>query len=201
MSSTRVAPAALLLVLACSTSACGRTVQATNDPVTTWQRVPMAPDPALAAKATDAANPTSCRPLDAAFPIGVVLQDQRTPSTAAFLLAGGGMTGNCLLSLPGGGASGWSSQPLPAMAAPITIDEQGSGAGETRTALLGGRVAPGIVSVEVALSDGTTVAASVGNGHWLAWWPGVPSADSITGTSADGVATVIEWRDGGWSVR
>jgi hypothetical protein len=185
-------------VLAGSTIACGRTFAPSPDTLTTWQRMPIPPDPALAAKALDGMD---CRPADFAFPIQIVLQDQRTPSTAAFLLAGGGMTGSCLISSGSGGGSGWTSAPLEAMTAPISIDEQGGGGGtEVKTTLLGGRIAPGTMRVEITLSDGSSMSASIGNGHWLAWWPGGLSAEKVTATPADGEVTVIEWRDGGWSV-
>ena len=187
-----------LALLAWSTAACREAFAPTPDSLTTWQRTPLPPDPHLAAQAIQA--PGGCRPSDEVFPVHVVLQDQRTPSTAAFLLAGGGMTGSCMYS-SGASGSGWTSAPPDPMTAAISIDEQGGGGtGEETTTMLGGRIARGIIRVDVALADNTMVTASVGNGHWLAWWPGGVLADRVIATPADGEATVIEWRDGGWSV-
>ena len=185
-------------VVASSLAACRMGFAPSQDPLTLWQRMPLPPDPALAAKAVAGAG---CAPSDVAQPIRIVLQDQRTPSTAAFLLAGNNGSGSCLLSLEGGSGGGWRSGPLEPMADRIVIDEQGGGGvGDGTATMLGGRIAPDITRVEIALSNGSTVTASVGNGHWLAWWPGGVLADRITGVTATGLATSIEWRDGGWSI-
>ena len=132
-----------------------------------------------------------------------MLQDQRTASTAAFLLAGGGMIGSCMTTLAGGaGGSGWYSGPAQPMLGKIGIDEQSTGdLGSATAALLGGRAAMDIIKVEITLTDGTSFPASVGNGHWLAWWPQNVLADTITATSADGSVSVVAWRAGAWQVQ
>ena len=112
------------------------------------------------------------------------------------------MTGSCLLSLGAGASAGWRSGAFAPMTAAIVIDEQGGGGGAVgagNATLLGGRMVPNVMRVEIALSDGSTVTASIGNGHWLAWWPAGLLADRISATGANGEVAVIEWQNGGWS--
>jgi hypothetical protein len=177
---------------------CGSLIASQPDDLSTWQRAPIPPDPRIAAMATEA-----CRPLDENFVVQVILQDRRTESTAAFLLAGPGWTGSCLTSLAGGGAgSDWRSGPLEVMDDPIVVDERSTGdVAEGTASILGGRTAADVGRVEIVLDDGGVVTASVGAGHWLAWWPGTVTADRITATSADGHVAVLAWRDGGWAIQ
>lgn len=49
-----------------------------------------------------------------------------------------------------------------------------------------GRVGALVTSVEVGLSDGTTLTASVHDGVWAGWWPGESHVASVTPTLADG---------------
>jgi len=57
---------------------------------------------------------------------------------------------------------------------------------------LGGRVAADVTAVTIALADGRTVTASVGGGHWLAWWPGDVGATTVSGLDAAGQIVVEE---------
>jgi len=161
----------------------------TQDPLTTWSQVPLPANPALARAAT-APGFNACASGQAEAP-RIVLQDQRTISTAAFLTAGTGFTGSCLVTLTGGASSGSArSDPLDPMDRAIVVDERSTGGigGGTAT-LLGGRSRLDVTRVQIALPNGTRLEASVGNGHWLAWWPGSDEAGSVT--AFDGAGNVV----------
>jgi hypothetical protein len=193
-----VAAVAAASLAAASLAGCRGLAATAQDDLSSWQAVPLPPDPGLAAQAAEA-----CRPLDEVFAAQVVLQDQRTASTAGFLLASPGWIGSCMFSGNGGGSSsGWQSGPLPALVGAIAVDEQSSGGVGTGNATMhGGRIAPQVVAVDVVLADGTRVRASVGNGHWLAWWTGGWLADTISATSAAGAVEVLTWGPDGWAAR
>jgi hypothetical protein len=183
MSTVRAGLAAALLV-----AACGRENPAPNgDTLATWQNAPLPPARALADKAM---TELSCRSgLDESIPLTLVLQDQRTAQSAAFLVtAPGDWNGSCLVAV-GGGASGGGggANRLAPMQAAISVDERSfGGVGLASATLLGGRAAEGVASVEITLADGAVVHASVGNGHWLAWWPGGTDAALITASDMTG---------------
>ena len=180
----------------------------TPEDLSTWQPVPLPPNPELATAALAA---SACMNLgweegaeQAGGPIEILLQDRRTASTAAFFIAGPDTIGSCMFSSSGGSAGG-SSQPasqLQALNAAIAVDEDGGGglAGAEAT-LLGGRAAPVVIAVRIGVSDGRVVQASLGNGHWLAWWPGSVRADSVTATLADGQTEVLMRDADGWVIR
>jgi hypothetical protein len=160
-----------------------------QDDLSTWQTTPLAPDQRL----IDAALQSDvCRAgQDGDPPIQLLLQDRRTASTAAFLVAGPGFTGSCTITLNGGASGGSTRGPaLEAMTSPIVVDERsGGGLGSGTATLLGGRAAPNVASVRIELADGTIVEASAGNGHWLAWWPGETVVVRIT--ALDPLASIV----------
>lgn len=157
------------------------------DSFETWSRTPLAPDPQMAKLALEQ---SSCRGgLDAAVPLTIVLQDRRTSSTAAFFLTAPGHFGSCLISA-GGAGGGSSTNVIPALRGVITVDEQGSGtAGAVTSVTLGGLVTPDVAAVRIDLDDGQQVQASVGNGYWLAWWPGV--AAGVRVAALDGAGVIV----------
>lgn len=163
----RVAFAALVA------SGCGAFRQApVIDSLRDWSAVPLAPDPALVNEAVDG---STCHfGHDSSAPIQVVLQDRRTPTTAAFIVTQPGWLGSCLLPKgTGATAGGVRKTPLPAMDRAIVIDESSSGTiGDAVVGVASGRGIEAITAVELDLLDGRVVTASVGGGHWLAWWPG-----------------------------
>ena len=56
-----------------------------------------------------------------------------------------------------------------------------------------GRVGGDVTSVEVRLSDGSTLEASVADGVWAAWWPSEETVREVRPTLADGtVGTAAE---------
>jgi hypothetical protein len=160
-----------------------------SDDFSTWSRTPLAPDPAMARLAVEESVCRAGFPEGA--PVAVVIQDRRTASTAAFLLTAPGHFGSCLISAGGSGGGG-STNVVPALTGVLTVDEQGIGtseAGSTNT--LGGLTAPNVTGVRVGLGDGTEVVASVQNGYWLSWWPGVNAAARVSALDSAGVVVGV----------
>ncbi len=60
-----------------------------------------------------------------------------------------------------------------------------------------GRVAPDVTSVQVSLSDGTTVDATAAEGVYAAWWPGTAQPREVVGVATDGsrarAALDVDW--------
>jgi hypothetical protein len=178
-----------MTVLAVASLATGcalaRVQQPEADTLATWSEHPLPPDAAMAAKAVS--DQSSCTVEDKDRPIRVLIQDRRTPQSAAFLFAGRAAFGSCFVTTGGGGTSGGSG-PLPGdLTIPLVIDENGSGdVGSGTARILGGRVANGATQVVVELADGRSVFASVGNGYWLAWWPDTSKANRVVAKDASG---------------
>lgn len=158
-----------------------------TDDLSTWQAVPLQPDPALEAIAASAQS--SCRVGPQADPVRLLLQDRRTTWTAAFLFIAPGAYGDCFVTTAIGGMGGGSG-PLPdALSGVLTIDSNGAwDIADGKARLLGGRVGVGVTRVEILLDDGRGVTASVRDGYWLAWWPDGPLARGVTAFDAFGVA-------------
>jgi hypothetical protein len=162
--------------------------------------MPLAPDQQMAELALEE---RACRgALDAAIPLTIVLQDRRTSSTAAFFLSAPGHFGSCLISV-GGAGGGSSTDIVPELRGMITVDEQSRGtAGAVTSVTLGGLIAPDVAAVQIDLDDGQQVRASVGNGYWLAWWPGVATGVRVTALDGTGVIVGVLDRVGdGWVAR
>jgi hypothetical protein len=183
----RVAGLLLAGALAITAAGCSvaRVEQQTPDSAAAWVAQPLPPDPALAVQAV--ADGSTCRLLDNAEPIRVLVQDRRTERTAAFLVGGATQFGSCLIS-KGDFASGGAGPALEPMTAALTIDANGNGGPDTFPAqLLGGRVDARASTVEVRLADGQTMNASLANSYWLAWWPGSALAVRVVARDAAGV--------------
>lgn len=184
-----VAMAAAVLLL----SGCGlaRVVQPNPDNMAAWSDRPLAPDPNLTKLALE---PTSvCATAEDGGPIRVLLQDRRTPQTAAFLVAGQASFGSCIVTSGSGSSSGGSGPALGPMTGPLTIEDHGSGtAGDSEVRQLGGRVANAASRVVIELADGRSVIASLGHGYWLAWWPDTTAGQRVVAQDATGaeIATV-----------
>lgn len=178
---------AAVLALAILTAGCAiaRVQQTEQDTLATWSDHPLPPDAALAAKAVS--GESSCIVDENGGPIRVLIQDRRTPQTAAFLFAGRASYGSCFVTSGGGGTSGGSG-PLPGdLTVGLVIDENGSGdVGSGRARILGGRVANGSAEVVLELDDGRSIVASSGNGYWLAWWPDRTSARRVVAKDGAG---------------
>jgi hypothetical protein len=159
-----------------------------TDDLSTWSLVPLPPDPRFVQLAG-----SHCGDPDAAVgPLAVVLQDRRTVNTSALLTAAGPLHGSCFMTLAaGGGGSSSTDQQLDPIAGAIAIDEQSSGGvADGTAALLGGRAGPDVQIVQLTMSDGRVVTASVGAGHWLAWWPSSLSATRLVALDANGAVLV-----------
>jgi hypothetical protein len=57
-------------------------------------------------------------------------------------------------------------------------------------------VAPNVAAVKIGRADGIEIVASVGNGYWLSWWPGVAPAVRIQALDGAGVALAVLDRQG-----
>jgi hypothetical protein len=175
-------PAVLFAVVAIAGCSVLRPAPITDD-LSTWSLVPLPPDPRFVQAAA-----SHCADPDANVgALAVVLQDRRTPNTSALLTVAGPLHGSCFLTLAtGGGGSSSTDQQLDALAAPIAVDEQSSGGVADGTAsLLGGRAGPDVQVVQLTMSDGRLVTASLGSGHWLAWWPSTLTATKLVAFGAD----------------
>jgi hypothetical protein len=177
---------AWMFVVAALVSGCGAFRQAgPADDLRGWSAAPLPIDARLA---TEALKSSVCRAGEDAGPVNIVLQDRRTAQSAAFLVAGQGWSGSCLITVANGNGSGGSrSAPLPALDGALAVDERSSGGVGSGTAtLVGGRAADAVVAVQVVLPSGQVVTASVSGGHWLAWWPGDVQAVQIVALDANG---------------
>jgi len=194
---------ASLVGVAVLVSGCGvlRPQPPADDTLAAWSSVPLAPDARLATKALTF---DSCHAGADAGGIRILLQDRRTASTAAFLVDAPAFSGSCMVSLSGnGGGSGRSAALDPATSA-IVVDEGSSGGvgAGNNASLVGGRAAANVATVHVDLPSGQGVEASVGNGHWLAWWPGDLNVVRIVARDASGtVLATLDDATPGWKLK
>jgi hypothetical protein len=93
------------------------------------------------------------------------------PNGAQFSMAGGSQP-----ALPGPGQ--------------ITLDRlQGASADGQNYIIAEGSTGSGVSATTLVLSDGTRVTATVGNGLFLAWWPGSAAVTSASLTTPSGTTT------------
>jgi hypothetical protein len=179
------------LVAAAALSGCwvARVEGPPQDDLSTWSSTPLQPSADLASRAADPTG--SCTSGPDGERVTVILQDRRTQWTAAFIFRGATTFGSCLVTSQ---ASSGGSGPLPEpMGSSLSIDVNGFGTGAAGDVHeLGGRFAADVAAVTVTLADGRVVTASVGSGHWLAWWPGDVDATSVTGLDSGGQGVVEE---------
>jgi hypothetical protein len=172
-----------------------------DDTLADWSAVPLAPDARLATKALAF---ESCHGGSDAGGIQIILQDRRTASTAAFLVVEPPFSGSCLVSLSGNGGGSGRDAALQAATGAIVVDEGSNGSvGAGRNAsLIGGRAAANVAAVHIDLPSGQGVEASVGNGHWLAWWPGELTVVRIVARDADGtILATLDDATPGWKLK
>jgi hypothetical protein len=160
-----------------------------QDDFSTWSITPLPPSVELATQAADPNGSCTAGPEDER--VTVILQDRRTEWTAAFIFRSATTFGSCIVTSQ---ASSGGSGPLPApMRSALSIDVNGVGTGSGGDIHeLGGRVAADVTAVTISLADDRTVTASLGGGHWLAWWPGDAGATNVTGLDAAGQVVVEE---------
>jgi hypothetical protein len=164
---------------------------ATADDFASWNRTPLGPDPQMALVALE--HPACRGDLDVAVPLTIVVQDRRNPTSAAFFLTAPGQFGSCFF-LSGVSAGGGSTDVIPVLRGAITVDENASTRYGTVTFVtFGGLVAPEVAAVLIDLADGQQMHASVQNGFWLAWWPGLTKAVRVTAADSSGaIVGVLE---------
>lgn len=182
-----VARPGLAVVAALLLAGCGPTgvVQPTPDNFAAWSEHPLTPDAGLAGSALAAGS--ACASGEDGANVRILLQDRRTPQTAAFLFAGPTTFGGCMVTSGGGMSLAGSGPALEPTNGTLSIDDNGAGgAGGEGVRELGGRVAPNAVQVVVHLTDGRSVLASIGNGYWLAWWPDTARAERVVATDTSG---------------
>jgi hypothetical protein len=186
---SRVVVAASILFVA----ACGAGADASAVPIAgPWQAVPFAP---LDARLTDAAE-AACRDMDGAGParVQVVLHDQRGAGVDTVILAGPAFLAECdtqlrtnaLVTSVGGSSAPFRGAPPPDLAVTTELGTTMSGTGVPTRTVVGGRAGAGVARVVVAVADGRQVTASLGNGFYVAWWPGADTAVSIVVSGPDG---------------
>jgi hypothetical protein len=81
---------------------------------------------------------------------------------------------------------------LPALRGPdeITLDRlQGASANGQNYTIAEGSSGSEVSATTLVLSDGTRVATTIGNGLFLAWWPGSAPVTSVTLTTPSGTTT------------
>jgi hypothetical protein len=128
--------------------------------------------------------------------VDAVLAERRGASTAVLLLADDGSDAVCVdphgrTAGPAGGIAG----PLvgvimedPATDAVLTVDGTPGGPGLGLWTVFGRISAPRVAKVLITLGDGREVTATVGNGHYLAWWPVTEGAETIRALDSSGHA-------------
>jgi hypothetical protein len=160
-----------------------------------WRPAPTTPAPGqvAAAKGSCAARPANPPPGAPALPASVTLTDTRGPFT---LVLFGTNTANrgvlMCMSGPDGTQFSIADGSQPAMPGPgqITLDHlQAQSANGRPYTVAEGSAGSGVSAATVALSDGSQVVTTVGNGLFLAWWPGSATVTSATLITASGTAT------------
>jgi hypothetical protein len=85
--------------------------------------------------------------------------------------------------------AGGNQPPMP-QAGQVTLDRlQAASANGQPYTVAEGSAGSGVSAATLALSDGSQVVTTVGNGLFLAWWPGRATVTSATVTSASGTTT------------
>jgi hypothetical protein len=160
-----------------------------------WTSSPTTPaaGQVVAAEGSCAARPVNPPPGTPALPTKVTLVDTRGPFTLLLFGANTSSQGALMcMSGPDGTqfsiASG-GQPPLP-QASHITVDRlQAESADGQPYTVAEGSVGSGVSAATLVLSDGTQVMTTIGNGLFLAWWPGQATVTSATVTSASGTTT------------
>lgn len=159
-----------------------------------WTPAPTTPAPGeiRAAEATCEAGAVTPPVGAPAVPANVSLTDTRGPFTLV-LFGAGTSTQGVLMCLSGPDGTHFSisttsgSQPAPPGTDHISLDRLQGGSANGRPYIIAeGSAGAGVSATTLALSDGSQVTASVGNGLFLAWWPGSATVTSATVTTASG---------------
>jgi hypothetical protein len=146
-----------------------------------WQATPTSPAPGQLAQAAQACGSVAGTP---------VLTDTRGPYAASIYVDAAGDTATCLTA-DGVSLASSSLAQTGATVAAGQVQLEGTGvqdsAGDALT-LVDGRIGAGVTAVTIERSDGSSVQATVGNGWYLAWWPGTATATTAEVMTASGMA-------------
>ena len=157
-----------------------------------WTPSPTAPSPGqvAAAEATCQAGATAPPAGAPSVPTTVSLTDIRGPFTLV-LFGAATPTKGVLMCMSGPDGTQFSiamgNEPPGPRAGQITLDRlQGETADGQPYVVAEGSAGSGVSRATLTLSDGSQVVATVGNGLFLAWWPGSATVTSAAVTSASG---------------
>jgi len=160
-----------------------------------WTPTPTTPAPGqvAAAEGSCAARPANPPPGVPALPANVTLTDTRGPFTLMLFGTNTASRGVLMcMSGPDGTQFSIAGGSQPAMPGPgqITLDHlQAQSADGQPYTVAEGSAGPGVSAATMALSDGSQVVTTVGNGLFLAWWPGSATVMSATLITASGTTT------------
>lgn len=160
-----------------------------------WTPAPTTPAPGqvAAAEGSCAARPANPPPGAPALPGNVTLTDTRGPFTLVLFGTNTASQGVLMcMSGPDGTQFSIAGGSQPALPGPgqITLGHlQAQSANGQPYTVAEGSAGSGVSAATVALSDGSQVVATVGNGLFLAWWPGSATVTSATLTTASGTTT------------
>ena len=160
-----------------------------------WTPSPTTPAPGEAAAADAACKAGAATPPPGApaTPTNVTLADTRGPFTL-LLFGANTASGGALMCLSGPDGVHFSissgNQPALPGSDQITLDRlQGESADGHGYTIAEGSTGAGVSAATLALSDGSRVVSTVGNGLFLAWWPGAATVTSATLTTSSGTST------------
>jgi hypothetical protein len=160
-----------------------------------WTASPTTPAPGqlAAAQTTCAARPANPPPGVPALPTKVTLADTRGPFTL-LLFGSNTATSGALMCMSGPDGTQLSiaagNQPPPPGVGQITLDRlQAESANGNPYTVAEGSAGSGVSAVTLALTDGSQVVTTVGNGLFLAWWPGSATVTSATVATPSGTTT------------
>lgn len=151
------------------------------------------PGQLAAAKTACAARPAGPPPGLPALPTELTLADIRGPFSL-LLFGTNTSTQGALLCMNGPDGTQYSiaegtQPPLPGTGQ-ITLNRlQAESADGQPYTVAEGSAGPGVSAATLTLSDGEHVVTTVGNGLFLAWWPGTATVTSATVTSPAGTTT------------
>ncbi len=160
-----------------------------------WTPSPTTPAPGQATAAESACKAGAATPPAGgpATPTNVTLADTRGPFTLLLFGANTASSGALMcLSGPDGVHFSVSSGNQPALpgADQITLDRlQGEAADGHPYTIAEGSTGQGVAAATLVLNDGSQVIATVGNGLFLAWWPGSATVTTATLTTSSGTTT------------
>jgi len=160
-----------------------------------WTATPTTPalGQITAAETAWSAGPTNPSPGAPALPTEVTLADTRGPF-ALLPFGTNTSTPGALMCMSGPDSTQFSiaegNQPALPAAGQITLDRlQAESANGQPYTVAEGSVASGVYAATLALGDGSQVVTTVGNGLFLAWWPGIATVTSALVTTPSGTTT------------